>query len=67
MPCEIASKGGEGYVVNGFYAEVAAFLDAVRNGKRPSPDLKEAPQSVEVMECYRQRTEWFRPVRQMES
>lgn len=58
-PCEIAANGGEGFVVNGFYGEVAAFLDAVRAGAPPSPDLKEARQSVAVMERYRLREERF--------
>ncbi len=61
-PCEVAVNGGEGFVVNGFYGEVAAFLDAVRAGARPTPDLKESRQSVAVMESYRLREEWFRSV-----
>jgi predicted dehydrogenase len=62
-PCEIAANGGEGFEINGFYGENAAFLDAIRAGKPPAPDLKQARQSVEVMERYRLREEWYRPVR----
>jgi len=45
----------EGYFLGGFYAEDAAFFDAVQRGARPTPALAECRQSIEVMQCLRQR------------
>ncbi len=52
---EIASEGGFPFEANGFYAENTAFFDAIRNGARPEGDLRSARQSVEVMQCIRER------------
>jgi myo-inositol 2-dehydrogenase/D-chiro-inositol 1-dehydrogenase len=42
-------------VHGGFYGEYAAFLDALRAGRPPSPSLRESRQSVAVAECIRER------------
>ncbi len=43
------------YVLQGFYAEDAAFFDALRSGTPVQDDLRSAHQSVEVMQCLRER------------
>jgi myo-inositol 2-dehydrogenase/D-chiro-inositol 1-dehydrogenase len=45
----------ETYVLNGFYAEDAAFFDAVRAGKQAPHDLRSARQSVEIMQAMCER------------
>jgi predicted dehydrogenase len=55
VPCEIAAKGGPMFEANGFYAENAAFFDAIRAGVPPSGDLRDARQSVEIGQCLRER------------
>jgi predicted dehydrogenase len=47
------------FVHGGFYGEYVAFLDALREGRPPSPSLKEARQSVAVAECIRDRKREF--------
>ncbi len=50
----------ESYYLNGFYAEDAAFFDAVQSGGQPSPGFVECRQSIEIMQCLRQRASEFR-------
>jgi len=45
----------EAFVHAGFYDEYVAFLGALREGRAPSPSLKQARQSVAVAECVRER------------
>ena len=45
----------EDYVLNGFYAENAAFFDDIQAGRRPAGDLTTARQSVEIAQCIRER------------
>jgi predicted dehydrogenase len=45
----------EDLVVSGFYGEDAAFFDAVQGGWQPAHDFASARQSVEIMECLRER------------
>jgi len=42
-------------ILSGFYAEDAAFFDAVRAGRQPADDFRSARQSVEVMQAMRER------------
>lgn len=49
----------ESYVLNGFYAEDAAFFDAIRAGLQPHDDLYSARQSVALMQALRQRENSF--------
>jgi hypothetical protein len=46
--------------LGGFYAETAAFLDALKQGRPPAPSLAESRQSVEVAEHIRQRRSVYR-------
>ena len=48
------------FVQGGFFGEYVAFLDALREGRAPSPSLKEARQSVAVAECIRERKGEYR-------
>jgi predicted dehydrogenase len=48
------------FELGGFYRQTAAFLDAVGSGQRPSPDLREARQSVAIAEHIRARAREFR-------
>ena len=50
-----ASAAGEEVEAAGFYGEDAAFLDALRNGHRPEPELAAVRQSVAVTACFRAR------------
>ena len=50
-----ASGSAEDYVVSGFYAQDEAFFDAVQAGRQPTDDLASARQSVEMMQCLRER------------
>ncbi|HEX9189449.1 MAG TPA: Gfo/Idh/MocA family oxidoreductase [Vicinamibacteria bacterium] len=45
----------------GFYRETAAFLDAVTEGRPPSPSLRESRQSVAIAEAMRERRPEYRP------
>lgn len=45
----------EPFESNGFYADIAAFLDGVRHGRPAGVDVRDALQSVEVAECMRLR------------
>ncbi len=49
------SGSEESYILNGFYAEDAAFFEAVQTGKQPHEDLRSARQSVEIMQALRER------------
>ncbi|MCZ7542974.1 MAG: Gfo/Idh/MocA family oxidoreductase [Anaerolineae bacterium] len=55
----VPGGGGAPFVSNGFYAENAAFFDALRAGQRPAGDLRSARQSVAVAECIRERREAY--------
>jgi myo-inositol 2-dehydrogenase / D-chiro-inositol 1-dehydrogenase len=50
----------ESYFLGGFYAEDAAFFDAVQAGQPPSPGFTDCRQSVEIMQCLRQRAVEYR-------
>jgi predicted dehydrogenase len=52
----------ESYVLNGFYGEDEAFLDAVQAGIQPRDDLYSARQSVAIMQAMRERRELFQVV-----
>ena len=54
------SQRQENYFLNGFYAEDAAFFDAVQNGGQPAPGFAECRQSIEIMQCLRQRAAEYR-------
>lgn len=54
------SDGTEMFELNGFYAENAAFFDAIRSGARPVGDLRSARQSVEVAQSIRERRSEYR-------
>ncbi len=54
-----ASGSGEGFVLSGFYAEDAAFFDAARSGCATG-DLRDARQSVAIMQCLRERRAEYR-------
>ncbi len=54
------SQRQESYFLNGFYAEDAEFFDAVQSGGQPSPGFAECRQSIEVMQCLRQRAVEYR-------
>jgi myo-inositol 2-dehydrogenase/D-chiro-inositol 1-dehydrogenase len=51
----------ENYLLNGFYAEDAAFFDALQAGERPRHDLHSARQSVAIMQAMRERVDLFKP------
>ena len=48
------------FELGGFYRETAAFLDALAEGRSPSPGLRESRQSVEIAECIRARRDEYR-------
>jgi predicted dehydrogenase len=50
----------EDIVLAGFYSEDAAFFDAVRAGPPAAGDLRDARQSVAVMQCLRERRSEYR-------
>jgi myo-inositol 2-dehydrogenase / D-chiro-inositol 1-dehydrogenase len=54
------SQRQESYFLGGFYDEDAAFFDAVQSGGQSSPTLAECRQSIEIMQCLRQRVAEFR-------
>jgi len=45
----------EDFILNGFFAEDSTFFDAVRAGKQSENDFKSTRQSVEIMQCLRER------------
>jgi myo-inositol 2-dehydrogenase / D-chiro-inositol 1-dehydrogenase len=45
----------EDFVLNGFYAEDAAFFDDIRRGHSPQGDIASGRQSVEIAQCLRER------------
>lgn len=47
--------GSESVELMGFYAENASFFDALREGRRPTGDLRDARQSVEIAQCIGER------------
>jgi len=50
----------ESNVLNGFYGEDEAFLDAVQAGVQPRDDLHSARQSVAIMQAMRERRDKFK-------
>jgi predicted dehydrogenase len=52
LPVEL---GGEAFDLAGFYAQDAAFLEALAAGRPPAPDLAQSRQSVELADCLRRR------------
>jgi len=48
------------FELGGFYAETAAFLDALARGRLPSPGLRESRQSVEMAQRVRERCAEYR-------
>src|SRR6185295_7678437 len=56
----VCGDGTELFELGGFYRETAAFLDALAARQRPSPDLREARQSVAIAEHIRERRGGFR-------
>jgi len=51
----LTGRSSESYLLNGFYAEDAAFFDAVQAGIQPRDDLRSARQSVAIMQALRER------------
>jgi len=49
----------ESFLLNGFYAEDAAFFDAVQAGGQPRDDLVSARQSVAIMQAMREHQNCF--------
>lgn len=49
------SQSTEDYILSGFYAEDAAFFDALRSGAPVKDDIRSARQSVEIMQCLHAR------------
>lgn len=45
--------GSEDWLLNGFYAEIACFLDALRSGVQPASGIETSFQSVAIMEAMR--------------
>jgi myo-inositol 2-dehydrogenase / D-chiro-inositol 1-dehydrogenase len=56
-----AGDGDALFELGGFYAETTAFLDALAQGRAPSPSLRESRQSVEIAQIIRQRCSEYRP------
>jgi len=56
---ELCGEPADAFVQGGFAAEVAAFLDGLREGRRLEPDLAESRQSLELAEALRARREEF--------
>ena len=54
-----ASGGAEDWRLNGFYAENAVFLDALRVGNRPPGGIETTLQSVAIMEALRARASFW--------
>ena len=50
-----AAGSDEDFVLGGFYAENAAFFDAIRSGRLPSNNIESGRQSVEIAQCIRER------------
>jgi myo-inositol 2-dehydrogenase / D-chiro-inositol 1-dehydrogenase len=48
------------FELGGFYGETAAFLDALAQGRPPSPSLRESRQSVELAQRIRERCAEYR-------
>jgi len=57
---ELRGEPADAFVQGGFAAEIAAFLDGVREGRRLGPDLAESRQSLALAEALRARREEFR-------
>jgi len=56
---ELRGEAADAFVQGGFAAEVAAFLDGVRDGRALAPGLAESRQSLELAEVLRARREEF--------
>jgi hypothetical protein len=52
--------GTSPFELGGFYRETVAFLDALAQGRAPSPGLRESRQSVEIAERIRLRAAEYR-------
>ena len=50
-----AAGSDEDFVLNGFYAEDAAFFDDIRSGRFPQGDIESGRQPVEIAQCIRER------------
>jgi myo-inositol 2-dehydrogenase / D-chiro-inositol 1-dehydrogenase len=48
------------FELGGFYGETAAFLDALAQGRPPSPSLRDSRQSVEIAQRVRERCAEYR-------
>ena len=59
LVAEVRGEECEAFVQGGFAAEVAAFLDAVAEGRRPAPGLAESRQSLELACVLRARVEEY--------
>ncbi len=57
---EVRGEEGPSYEQGGFLAELEAFLDDLREGRPPRPDLRDSRQSVAVAEAMRARQEEYR-------
>ena len=55
-----AGDGTALFELGGFYRETVAFLDALEEGRAPSPGLRESRQSVEIAERIRNRAVEYR-------
>lgn len=58
-PGDELTDGAQANEVNGFYAENRAWLTDLLAGRRPTCDLRDARQSVAVMEAYRNKETTF--------
>jgi hypothetical protein len=58
---DVCGDGTALFELGGFYRETASFLDALAEGRAPSPSLAESRQSVEIAERIRQRRDEYRP------
>jgi hypothetical protein len=58
---EQVGDGNALFEAGGFYRETVAFLDALAEGRPPSPSLRESRQSVAIAETIRERRPEYRP------
>jgi myo-inositol 2-dehydrogenase/D-chiro-inositol 1-dehydrogenase len=50
----------EGFVLSGFYEENKSFFEDIRNGRKPTGDIESGLQSVEIVDCIRNRIPEYR-------
>lgn len=55
-----AAGSEEDFILAGFYAENAAFFDAIRNGCLPPNSIESGRQSVQIAQCIRERKTEYR-------